>query len=151
MHEEQMTEKIWREEKEWESEWARAKQRGARGRKSPRQLDGLPGSTFHSSNEKITKDVSLQWVSGICSLSLSLPPPPSLPPLSLPLFPFLPGILFHSTTNLRRPVTYIGPVQKLIIEFILKREKSSHTIRIVARTLPDWLIWRSFRYVVILL
>lgn len=38
---------------------------------------------------------------------------------------FLLGILFHSTTNdnLRRPVTYIGPVQKLIIEFILKRER----------------------------
>lgn len=56
---------------------------------------------------------------------------------------FLLGILFHSTTNdnLRRPVTYIGPVQKLIIEFILKRERareeSSRIIRIVARTLPD--------------
>lgn len=58
------------------------------------------------------------------------------PPTSVSLFP---GILFHSTTsdNLRRPVTYIGPVQKLIIEFILKREESSRIIRIVARTLCD--------------
>lgn len=60
-----------------QSERARAKQRGAKGRKSSRQLDGLPGSTFYSSNEKITKDVSLEWVSGICRaspLSISLSP-----------------------------------------------------------------------------
>lgn len=65
-----------REKKEQDQSETRAEQqRGARWRKSPRQLDELPGSTFHSSNEKITKDVSLQWVSGICRVSL-----PPLPP-----------------------------------------------------------------------
>lgn len=65
-----------REKRERDQSETRAKQqRGARGRKSPRQLDELPGSTFHSSNEKITKDVSLQW--GLRYLSRLSPTPSS--------------------------------------------------------------------------
>jgi len=124
-------------EKDKGSEWARAKQRRARGRKSSRQLDGLPGSTFHSSNEKITKDVSLQWVSGICRVSLPL----SSLSISLSLWnPFSFDYQRESTktSNLHRFLS------SLLSNFILKREESSHIIHIVA--FPDWLIWH-FRYI----
>jgi len=61
--------------------------------------------------------MGLRYLSRL-SLSLSLS-------LSLYFFFFLESFFIRLPTTIyeKRPVTYIGSVQKLIIEFILKREE----------------------------
>lgn len=94
------------------------RRREARRRKSPRQLDGLPGSTFHSSNEKITKETCHFNGSPVSVVFL---------PLSRPLFRIL-SLDYYD--NLLRSLTYIDKScpEAYYIEFIFKEERKGKIV-----------------------